>query len=212
MRCAAILLILSLILGCAAPETAYFNKSYLYEKITLDIVCVSGNAPNANSLEFFENKLRQYHLTKQLIVNLRSVPVKSTNNVWNMASLQMFEAEHKSIQKSDNPSELVVFVSFLPGSYIQGKTKDLSGIQYFGNSFAVFKQRVYESEGIIMVHEFSHILSIGSNKNSPDREPINPERPNHCNNQHCIMYWTVNSEVTDFDGNCRREIANLLPN
>ena len=210
-----IILFILLLSGCSSYELdpLFENKLPLYNNITLEIVSVEGFSPDPDGLKSFEASLLRYHFCRKLIIVQRTVLIKPENIVpWNLTGLQMFEAANKTIKNAENKQDLNIFASFLPGPYIQGKINGLAGLQYSEGSFAIFKNFASDHEEIVLLHEFGHLMLIADDSHSPDRKPINEERPNHCNNHECIMFWQVTSDIKDFDLNCRREIAKLLEN
>jgi hypothetical protein len=208
-----ILLLIFLLSGCSSyePDPLFTNKKPLYNKITMEIVSVEGFSPDPSGLKSFEEGLLHYHFCKNLILIQRTTRLKPEYLApWTRNDLLTFEVINRTILKSENKQELNLFVSFVPGPYIQGKVTGLAGLQYGDSSFVLFKNFTSDCESIVLLHEFGHLMLIADDSHSPNRKPVNADRPNHCNNPQCIMFWRASDNIKDFDLDCRREIAKLL--
>jgi hypothetical protein len=128
-----------------------------------------------------------------------------------LAQVRQFEQNHRQVH-DENPNDkiLVVFVSYLPGIYVNGSVRSIAGIQYGDTSFAIFRTITDNSwEGVVLLHELGHMLTIAKAGNRA-AEPINPKRPNHCNDSSCVMFWRAGVKRTEFDSECLRELRQLI--
>ena len=209
------LCILSFLIGCASPDLEFKNKEPLYTKINIEIAVV-GCDPDTDALSFFKERLLHYHICKSVEIqqhlDSNNLPIgyQQFVGVWNHATLELFEHTHRQSPVSKNLKEINIFVAYLPGVYSEGKFVNLAGIQYTHNSFAIFKQHASNVESSVLLHEFGHILGIADDSHSPGRKPSNPDRPDHCCNSDCVMFWVLSEKDQDFDEDCKKEILKLF--
>jgi len=149
-----------------------------------------------------------------VIIKYRS-RITSVYSIWNAARLRHFETRNrKFIDRNPGDRRLVFFICYVPGEYHKKDgdkiSKTIVGVQYNPTSFAILRKQTKESyEGVVLLHEFGHAIKIARASNRKD-SPINPDRPNHCNNSKCTMFWRANRHRTKLDNECLRELRELI--
>lgn len=211
-----LLSLLLLLSGCNSHIKKQQQKSKevtyqtFYDEITLEVVCVEGFGPDAKALAFFVNKLNQYDIAR--VVNIQfSSDVTNVFPIWNTSLIRSFEKINRKLH-DPNPKDrhLILFICYLPGIYIQGDKTTIAGLQYADTSFAIFRERTDASyEGVVLLHELGHIMKIAQAENRKE-DPVNPERPNHCNNRKCTMFWRAGEHRTELDAECLAELRALI--
>ena len=203
--------------ACAAPGTIPTSKKIivkpritLYDSIVFEIVSAPGRGPSPSALTFFVGKLKEYDICDRVIVRYRS-HITSVYPVWNSNRLRHFEARNRRIlDRTPGNRRLVFFICYVPGEYRRGTSTNIVGVQYGPTSFAIFCDKSKESyEGVVLLHEFGHAIQIARAKNRKD-PPIKPDRPNHCNNTKCAMFWRASDKRTKLDDECLRELRQLI--
>lgn len=182
----------------------------LYDSIVLDIVSAPGKGPSAEALAFFINSLKLYDICNKVTVNYRT-DVIYVLPIWNSGLIRQFEAKNRKF-KDTNPKDrrLVLFICYLPGEYLNGEVNRIAGIQYGPTSFAIFRDRTKDSyEGVVLLHEFGHIIRLARSSNRKE-PPVNPDRPNHCNDENCTMYWRADNHRTTLDDKCLDDLKKLV--
>ncbi len=217
LRSLLLVTLLTILPGCSnqtpiktEPKETVQAQRTLFDEITLEIVAVTGMGPDAGALAFFINKLSQYDIARVVHIYYRS-DLKNIYPIWNSALIDSFERlnrRHHDLKPKDR--HLVLFVCYLPGIYVEGDKTSIAGLQYGNTSFAVFRENTDASyEGVVLLHEFGHIIRI-ARAAGREADPINPDRPNHCNNTKCTMFWRAGEHRTELDEECLSELKQLI--
>ncbi len=211
-----VFIILFSFIGCVTPvssqvKTAKTDRSkYLYDTIIMDIACVNSDVPSAPALDFLADTIKQYKIAKR-IITLQREGLSGSRNIWALHDVQEFEAvNRKHFERNPTDRILVIFISYLDGFYMNGTVSNIAGVQYAPTSFAVFRRLTDDEwEGVVLVHEFCHMLEIAKAGNRRVA-PINPDRPNHCNDENCTMYWRAGTHRTKLCQICMFEVRKLI--
>jgi hypothetical protein len=180
----------------------------LYDSITFDIVSEDGIQPDKEELQFFASKLREYHISHVIHFRYRE-NINSPNVIWTSASIRQFEKDNRVLHDKDlKDRDFVVFIAYVNGNYVNGETTNVAGLQYGRSSFALFAD-FYHNEGVVLLHEFGHILRLAHSSKRKE-PPVNPDRPNHCNNTSCTMFWRAGKTRIRLDSQCRQELNALI--
>lgn len=208
MRNKLLLLILApVIISCAPIKTSTY-----YDSIIIDLVYTEISQPDSNSLTLFRSKLEQYNITKNIIITTRKVklPIELLVIPWNMGYLTTFERQNRILYDT-NPLDrrLVLFIAYIPGIFTYTDTDNICGLKYDRTSFAIFTYLAGEEHTSVLLHELLHIIGLVDPevRNEP---PTNPNRPGHCNNCYCNMFWKVGSEQHYLCRKCLRELQDLI--
>lgn len=206
--------------ACATQSTKSTSKIIvkpritLYDSIIFDIVSAPGQGPSPSALTFFIGKLKEYDICDRVIIKYRS-RITGVYSIWNSARLRHFETRNrKFIDRNPKDRRLIFFICYVPGEYHRKDgdkiAKNIAGVQYNTTSFAILRGKTKESyEGVVLLHEFGHAIRI-ARASDRDDPPVNPDRPNHCNNETCTMFWRASSDRTKLDDECLRELRKLI--
>jgi len=209
-----------LIPACATPPVQPAKKIIvkpritLYDSIIFEIVSAPGQGPSPSALTFFIGKLKEYDICDKVRIRYRS-HISGVYSIWNSNRLRHFEKRNRRfIDRTPGDRHLIFFICYVPGEYHKkdsGKiSKTIAGVQYNPTSFAIIRKQTKESfEGVVLLHEFGHAIKIARASNRKDA-PINPDRPNHCNNSKCTMFWRASRHRTKLDDECLRELRQLI--
>jgi len=214
LRCFRSLVIMTLacfLSTCASlpVDTLPENFTY-YDTITIDLVYTDDSPLTQESMTFFSDKMREYKIAKHTKFILRKVP-RPLTIPWNTALLRIFETQHRRMYDSKpKDKHLVLFISCVPGPYIQGTRTNLAGLKYSSTSFAMFTDHVFEhNQGILLLHEFGHIVELVDCIGRGEK-PIKPDRPSHCNDDSCNMFWRIRSSSKDYCYKCLKDLCEMI--
>lgn len=187
--------------------TSGCQSNTLYQNINFEIVAMKGAEPDPEALNFFAKKLEKYHLYKSCAFWCRSKVAPAY--VWLSGNIEHFEYCYRTSENTELDADNInIFIAYLSGPYGDPKTL-LGGLQY-DDSIAIFRYYTGNAEGSMLMHEFGHLIGVASNKNHPNRIPFRPDRPNHCNNKDCIMFYQVSRDddknAGDFDEECLKDL------
>lgn len=186
------------------------DSATLYDEVVLEIVSPAEKGPSAEALAFFINRLKLYNICNKVTVSY-STDIVGSLPVWNTGLIHQFEARNRKLKDTDpEDKKLVLFVCYLEGIYIQGDVASIAGLQYGPTSFAIFRDITKASyEGVVLLHEFGHIIQIARSSNRKE-SPVNPDRPNHCNDKSCVMYWRSSKDRINLDSKCLKDLERLI--
>lgn len=207
------ILLITLFTNCASLSVRDTANRDLYDNITIEIAPITSVLPGNEALEFLRTKLDKYRICDYRRIKFVIRPgVNVIQNIpWTSSRLRTFERTRRTLHdKNPNDRHLIMFIAYVSGPYVDGKFNNLAGLQY-NASIAIFKDSPFwRNEGSVLLHEFGHLLEIADSSHRKDETPVNPDRPNHCNNKRCVMFWRIQSRNMDFDEQCRKELRNLV--
>lgn len=191
-------------------ETRYarpISPNPIYDIIQINIVYNWHGLPQFREVNKFCELLKDYNFTQRINLNIFPVidpfSISQQTRIWDGMSLDRFLKEVPVVVNSE-PNALTLNIIYVTGDHAPPLT-NLAGVTYSKNSFAMFRNGVpHDREATVLLHEFGHILNfIRENLRPP---PIRPDRPRHCNNPDCVMFWTVDDHCKLFDRNCILDI------
>ncbi len=162
-----------------------------------------------NLKELFKNKSVANHLTiPKTESEMKSVPAQSKSS-WTVDEILAFAEAHTQYKKA---SSGFIFFVFLKG-YFEGKNNIL-GISLGSTSVvAIFKDVVESSSQVpsphqigllkknvelaTVVHEMGHALGLVNNGIPMSSSHQDSGHGAHCTNTECVMYWTIESDVSE---------------
>lgn len=184
----------------------------LYDRIVIELYSTTSSQPSTEALNIFKTQMEIYRIcpADQIFI----IPHRPSDNLriaWNGGWLRALEAQRRTLH--DNEPEdrhLTAFVAYVPGIYAIPRHHNVIGLHYDATSIAVFHRDFFNPtrEAAVLAHEFGHIMGLVDRGRRPD-PPINPDRPNHCNDANCVMFWQVNP-IGEFDDKCQQDILNLI--
>jgi len=184
-------------------------STMLYRRITIEVDAQRNARPSKEAFLFLKRRLESHGICRaddiRIIVQSLNEP---PTPVWNRASVEHHETRNRTLKDRNlQDGHLVIYVAYLSSIYMQGEHVGIAGLQYGDTSIAMFPDHFNRvNEGSVLLHEMGHLLGIACER--PD--PVNPDRPNHCNNADCVMFWTIRHQDGDFDEACLKEIARLV--
>jgi hypothetical protein len=204
-----------------------FLTSEKYEKITIEVVHVTGFKPTAGSISNLHNFLNEL-INKPggiEIVYHESAPFPKS--VITLEDIK--EKEKKSRQTSNNDNTMSAFILFSNGEYAgNSNNSSVLGIAYGASSMVIFEETIRKYSGGlaqpstesiekgVINHEFGHILGLVNNGVEPVAAHQDAANGRHCNNKGCLMYYAtetsdilsnlIGGEVPGLDANCRNDL------
>lgn len=184
-----------------------FLASDVYEEMILEVLYMEGVKPTEESVSNLESFLLNY-LNKpsgiSLVLKEIETDQKSTYEVSDLIDLEEVYREHYNEENKISASLLIVDGEYAPNSQVLG-------VAYKNTSMAVFGKPVSENSGgisqpsktkletTIMNHEMGHLLGLVNVGTPMVEDHQDEENGNHCNNEDCLMYYTVETtEITSF--------------
>jgi hypothetical protein len=206
-----IALILMIVLTSCVPlrgiEVETPIKEYLYDNITIEIQPSDGAGFVNSEMQLLKAKMHHYKICRsdRVSVVVRSI-VQAPTTTWPRKMIKSFQNNHQTlVDRNIRDKHLIVFVSIIPGNYtVPGKT-NIIGLAFADQHITIFNDNFNHA---VLLHEIGHVIGL-VNRNVRDEEPVNPDRPKHCNNVKCVMFWQVNKGAR-FDSLCRRDIQDLI--
>lgn len=203
-----------LLVGCCTPTIKKQRPQTVatrYKSITIELVYPL----NSNGV----TNLALKHLTKNLETssicnNVRIIKREILFPIvipWTSATIRTFEKNNRLlVDKNPQDDNLYLFIACLPNHYHQGDVINIAGLQYEPSSFAIFIDSIEAKyQGSVLLHEFGHILGL-TDLSTRKEDPVNPKRPQHCNNKNCTMYWRVQGPDSVFDSACLGDIRKQI--
>ena len=190
------------------PDIAFVGSRTLLDRITIEIVPIKGFRTERAEIAALTSNLSAYLIcpSKGVAVHYRD-PVENPRRSWTYSDVLDFEQQHRTIWDHDRyDRHLKLFVSCLPGNYFEDKMTSIAGLAYGRqNSIALFQ---HYFERAMLLHEIGHVIGL-VNRFNRISDPVKSDRPNHCNNKACVMFWQVRSNAV-FDKKCIRDILNMI--
>jgi len=212
------LLVLSLLLPACVGTMVPVNQpastkqlpSTYFDSIYVEVAYVGSQRPASSVIDHFRNEILRYRIAKECRVMLHSVEY-TIYGPWNTGLLNTFETGSR-IYRDQSPKDrrLRLFVAYLPGTFIEGTYNNIAGIAYGTSAFAIFCDTISDiSEGNVFFHELCHLLEF-VDVGARNQTPVKPDRPHHCNNEQCVMFWRASRQRTTLDGDCVLQLADKI--
>jgi hypothetical protein len=194
---------------CTFPPTRpSVDRITNYDSIVVDLVYIDGFKPTDEALDFFKEQITSLDIATRITIRPRQVPNTFLFFPLNRSLVVLFEQQNRQLYDLDlKDRQLIMFISCIPGPYIRGGLlTNIAGIQYGATSISVFLNCVNpDHQGSLLLHEFGHILDL-VDINQRKEDPVNPDRPSHCNNRRCVMFWQIQGPDAQFDEDCLRDL------
>lgn len=206
-----LILLISLCLNCASSPEISTTTPYVYDSVTFEICAIgSASLPDPDSLKFLASKLNEHKICQLSAISFLSHNTSDPLSfpVWSTPALNTVEIRNRKI-RDPNPKDknIFIFVMYVSGDYVSPTLTNLSGLQW-GTTIAIFEDRMSDIyEGSTLLHEFGHSMGLTRERTE---SPANPDRPRHCNDSSCVMYWIITRRDADFDSECIKEIRAML--
>ena len=197
-------------MGCASTPTLPPGPHFLFDNITIEIQPTEDFDIVAIELAKFKDRLDFYRICKPFGVNfVVRTPVLAHTLLWTRRMIIDFQDNHRTLSEDDSDDRhLVLFMSLLPGKYVTGEPNNIIGLAIGGEEYIVMLQNRFHNATLL--HEIGHIIGL-VDRTKREGPPVNPDRPNHCNNNHCVMFWRVNKGGS-LDDNCVKDLQEMIKN
>lgn len=194
-----------------------------YDTVDIEMEYMPGFQPDpgaVNNLSSFLNML--VNKPGGIQVTQTQVPA-SGSSVLSQSDVENIENQYRTL--STKGGHLAIYILFTNGNYTNNA---VLGFAYRNTSICIFGKTIRDNSGgigqidattlesAVLEHEMGHIMGL-VNLGSPMQTPHEDgAHANHCNNQHCLMYYAT--ETTDalafltggnvpaLDANCRADL------
>ena len=194
-----------------------FLSEKKYEKLVVEVKCVSGYELNSTSLNELSSFLSQRLNKSEGISIAQHAIVSPGKSNYTLEDIKNIEGSNRTANTSGNTIGLFVFIA--DGDYTgnSGNYKTL-GITYSNSSVVLFGKTIHDFSGgigqpsvsvletTVTEHEFGHVLGLVNNGSSMQVNHQDVSNGKHCNNQNCLMYFAT--ETSDIISNL---IGNNIP-
>lgn len=182
----------------------------LFDGITIEVQPTYSSAYDEASMSKFIEDLEDNNicLSSRVRVVVRP-PVIAFQRYWTTADIRFFERRHRRLYDNNRfDRHLILHISLLPGVYGEPGKRRAIGLKYgIHQSIALLRGAFGRN---LLFHEFGHVIGL-VDRHKREGEPVNPDRPNHCNAKNCTMFWTVHArKAPRLDSLCRRDIRALI--
>jgi hypothetical protein len=136
-------------------------------------------------------------------------PVIALRRHWTTGDIRLFERRFRRLwDNNKHDRHLIIHISLLPGIYMTPKMNNVIGLKYGRNQSIALLRGAFGRN--LLFHELGHVIGL-VDRCEREGDPVNPDRPNHCNTSQCTMFWTVHArEAPRLDPLCRRDIQALI--
>lgn len=222
MRLFAHLLITCLVLmlpGCASLSQNNLhvipkpNKDFVLDMLVVEIQPVNDLTINPKALERVKSRLDEYKICREKDITFITKPsISAPKAAWWSSELRMLHQNHRTLHDTNiSDRSLVLFLVNVPGIYLESGKQSVAGLAYDDDNFIVyFGSHSVDVQSSVIIHEIGHIIGL-VDRSRREGDPVNPDRPPHCNNEKCVMYWISNRNGR-FDELCQRDIQTLIDN
>lgn len=181
--------------------------------MTIEIQPTTVGGPTSAALTSLAEALSRHHVCQvdniDIVVNAAVAPIATMD--WTNSLLDVYIATNrKFIDYSPSNDHLFVFIAYLPGSYAMPDYDNVIGLHYSTTCLIYFIKAGSDLEYATLLHEFGHLLGVAANRDGPQ---VNPDRPKHCSDPACVMYWIVPrtlQEDREFCTICAAELKSLI--
>ena len=192
------------------PRIASVNTAF--DSIVIEIQPTTRFYPRSNDVDGLVHHLANLSICKkENIIVIVKDRLNISRSEWSREQVVQFEKDNRIIANSSK-RRISIFISYLPGTYSEDGLLTILGLQYgYKNSIAMFKTRTWEDKAGVLLHEILHVIGLVSrdNRHAP---PVRTDRPNHCNNEKCIMYFGLGYYEIWLCPNCISEIRRFITN
>lgn len=196
-----------------------------FTDLVVEVDYMPGYAPNEQALDSLKAFLQQ-RLHKSSVTIKEPTEISAGNGPYSATEIRNLEEQNRSTFSEGDT--LAAYFVILNGKYDE---QDLLGIAYYNTSNAFFGPSYddassgfgspsrYQVEATSFRHEFGHLFGLVANSYSEtemQQDHNDPEHPNHCNNDQCLMYYAMETtdvfgsvfgdEIPPLDANCRADL------
>lgn len=180
-----------------------------FKDLRVEIQYVAGFKPTDAAMDNLKDFLTE-RLNKNSINFVYTQIASPGKAKYSVDDIKNIEKSNRTVFNKD--SNLGAYFLFLDGEFVEnsGSSKVL-GIAYTNTSMVIFEETVkdlsggigepatYKLESAVALHEFGHILGLVNAGTPLKSNHQDVAHGHHCDNENCLMYWTV--ETGDFVSN-----------
>lgn len=181
-------------------------RQYLYHNVTMEIQQTTAIGMVHSDLEILKDRFHEYRICRRDRINVVvKPPVPEPVRPWLQAQVVAFAQRHRTLyDRHPDDRHLIVYISLLPGTYAEPNRTNVIGLAFQDQHIALFNNFSF----YVLLHEFGHTLGL-VDRERREEDPVNPDRPRHCNIKACVMFWQVNKRGR-FDSRCLRDLDQLI--
>ena len=193
-------------MGCHDRKKVIPRPSeFVLERLTLEVQPVNDLTFKDVEIQRFKEEYQAHGICAVESIQVLVRPSLQINkNTWSSSDLNALKSQYQTMyDRNFFDREMTIFVAHVPGHY--DEANDTIGLS-FGPDFIVYfdySQAAYQSSTII--HEVGHSLGL-VDRSRREGPPANPDAPNHCNTNTCVMFWQVAPFAT-FDDLCDKDLG-----
>lgn len=178
---------------------------YLYDHITVEIQPTTQVGVVNSQLVTFRERLHEYRICRSDRINfIVKNPVEAPVELWTRSAVMAFMRAHRTLYDlRPDDRHLIVYMSVLPGKY-PDTDSNIIGMAFGNQHMALFNN----FDHYVLLHEMGHTIGL-VDRDHREGEPVNPERPNHCNVRECVMFWIVDKNGR-FDDRCLKDLERMI--
>ncbi|MBI1306703.1 MAG: hypothetical protein GC181_08825 [Bacteroidetes bacterium] len=202
-------------------------------ELVLEFIYVEEHAPQQETIDSFVSWVDDL-CVKPKGIRVVKTPINSLNEEsFSIGEVQVVEDRFRT-EKSIG-DKLAITIFFADAGYSGDETDttrtQVLGIAYHNTSIVIFEKSIEEFsdqpliepkrsklERTVLYHEFGHLLGLVNAGTSMVTEHQDVENGHHCNNEQCLMYWSIETNnfvdqlfsrntVPEFDKNCLDDLA-----
>jgi len=203
-----LLAVIIILTGCHQENVVTPSKpTTYYKELSIELVNIPLTKIMPTTLEKFKKQLVEYHIAENVtFIRHTNTNTQYCTTIWDPSLLNLFETKTRRIYSTD-PRNPTIYIAHLPGIYLLPTYYSIAGMVNGNNSIVIF-DRGYSEELLvnILLHEVCHLVDF-VNLQERDESPVNPERPSHCNNPDCVMFWIAPIHAAKLDDACLKQLA-----
>jgi hypothetical protein len=182
----------------------------LYDGITIEVQPTTTSLYDEDAMSEFIEDLEEFNICSKSDIRIVVRPtVIAFHRQWTSATVRLFERRFRRLWDTNKADKhLILHISLLPGQYVLPPKNNVIGIKYGRNQSIALFQGAFGRN--LLFHELGHVIGLVDRCNR-EGDPVNPDRPNHCNTRRCSMFWTIHPrKAPRLDPLCERDIQELI--
>tara|TARA_R110002049_G_scaffold993_3_gene7159 strand:- start:35101 stop:35808 length:708 start_codon:yes stop_codon:yes gene_type:complete len=177
-----------------------------FKSIVIELVYVEGFKPTQSSIDNFVTFLK----ARTYKPNGITVETRAINSPGNApyTNQEIIAIEDANRTKYNTNNQIAIWAFFADGSSENNTDSSIVlGTAYRNTSFVIYEETIHNSsnspfkpnrsllETTVITHEFGHILGLTNLGADMVTNHEDTEHAKHCNEENCLMHWTVESSI-----------------